>query len=163
MIWRQLAAGGGGRVWAAYQNRYEVELWDTAGRRLRRLARDAEWFDIYRSDEFSARNRRHLLRERERGNRLAPSLQYPPRVTALEQDGRGRLWTLVSVAPEKPEDRRNTIVEVIDPAAGRIVASRRFPMAVAGFAAPGLVTVRERREEDDVEIVKIFRLKLVEE
>ena len=162
VIKRLLGDGGEGRVWAAYGNRYEVELWDTAGRRLRRLARDAEWFRPWRSDEIQARDMRHLLLERERGNLRAPGLPLPPNVFALQGDGQGRLWTLVSVPPEEPGGDRITIIEVLDPVAGRLVASLRVTMSGVTFVAPGLVRVREKRASDDVEVVKIFSVELVE-
>ena len=165
VIARQIAAAPEGRVWAAYWNRYEIELWDTAGHRLRRLARDAEWYEPYRSDEFMATNRRHLLRERERGDPRAPGLPLPPFMAALQQDDRGRLWVLVWVPPLSggPEGGRHTMVEILDPGAGRLVASARLPMQVSGFVGPGLVTVGETRESDGVEVVRVFRLALIEE
>ena len=166
VIRRQLASAGEGRIWAAYTNRYEIELWDTAGHRLRRLARETEWFKPWRSDEIYATYKRHLLRERERPGEDAPPRPSPPGLLGLEQDDQGRIWVLLAGgnAPGAPpgNDAAGPIVEVLDPRAGRLVVSVRLGQRVRGFVGPGLVEVRETRESDGVEIVKVFRMVLVE-
>ena len=167
VIRRQLAAAGEGRIWAAYPNRYEIELWDTAGQRLRRLGREADWFKPWRWDEVTATQRRHGLRERERpGEEDAPPHPYPPTFWGLQQDAGGRIWTLLwgghepSAAPGT--DATGPIVEVLDPRAARLVVSVRLGRRAGEFVGPGLVAVRETRESDGVEIVKVFRMVLVE-
>ena len=169
VIHRQLAAAGEGRIWAAYVGRYEIELWDTAGHRLRRLAREADWFKPWRGDEVAAKRRRHILRERERRGPDSPPPPYPPTFSALEQDDRGRIWTVISVEPwpaktgaPREEDERHAIIEVLDPRVGRLLTSIRVPHMVENIVAPGLVAVRETRPSDGVHTVKVFRLVLLE-
>ena len=168
VIHRQLAAAGEGRIWAAYPNRYEIELWDTAGHRLRRLAREPEWFAPWRWDETAARRRRH--NERGRGAPGATPLPRPPFFVGLEQDERGRIWTFFLVegessgtGPPREKGAGDTRIEVLDPRdGGRLIASARFPWELEGVVAPGLVAVREIRMADGLEIVKVFRVVLVE-
>ena len=169
VIHRQLTGAGEGRIWAAYRNRYEIELWDTAGHRLRRLAREADWFKPWRSDEVEATQMRHMFRERERPGPDAPSPPTPPSFLGLQQDDEGRIWTLLSVtalragsgAPRE-EGARDAIIEVLDPEAGRLVASVRVEHEMESIVGPGLVAVRESGPPHGVEIVKVFRMVLVE-
>ena len=152
---RQLAAAGSGRVWAAYWNRYEVELWDTAGRRLRRVVREAEWFKAWRWDAQEAAATRR------------PSIVHPPEFRALQQDDSGRVWTIVSVAPDDEGGGRegaavrHTVIEVLDPSAGRLIAAVRVEAPVMDFVGPGLVAVRETGAYD-VPIVKVLSVSLRE-
>ena len=110
VIDRKLAAAGEGRIWAAHRNRYEIELWDTAGHRLRRLARGTEWFQPWRSDDWAARETRHILRGRERPGQDATPRPYPPMLWGLQQDEEGRIWTLVwgGNAPGAPQGSDTT-------------------------------------------------------
>ena len=169
VVHRQLASAGEGRIWAAYRNRYEIELWDTAGRRLRRLARETDWFEPWRSDEVDAGRRRHIFRERERPGPDAPPPPYPPTFLGLEQDDRGRIWTVISVAPNpagtgppRGEHARDAIVEVLEPRAGRLLASVRVERKVEWIVGPGLVGVRETSGPYGLPTVKVFRMVLVE-
>ena len=167
VIYRQLAAGGEGRIWAAYRNRYEIELWDTAGVRLRRLVRETEWFKPWRSDDWRARARRHIPREREgSGTDAPPPSPYPPMFLGLQQDDEGRIWTLLiggnPLGAPQGNDTTGPIVEVLDPRAGRLVVSVRVGQGVEEFVGTRLVAARETRASDGARIVKVFRMVLVE-
>ena len=91
-------------------------------------------------------------------------------ITGVYEDGERRLWVAIAVAdphrtPE-PETEfsigqmnsiMDTVVEVVDLSAGRILASGRFEGRAAGFSSAGdLITL----EEDGIGMVRIRLLKL---
>lgn len=47
---RALAGARGGRVWSAFVNEYEIELWDTAGRKQLEVVRRPTWFEPWFHD-----------------------------------------------------------------------------------------------------------------
>lgn len=127
---RTIAHGAPGQVWAAHLNQYRIELWSTEGRKLRELRRTVPWFPAYLANR-------------------APSRSVPPPTLLgqVRQDRAGRLWVRIrvpdanwrrAVRPGGPHgvtvsdhDRYvDTIIEVIDPRRGRLLASRRFDAAV---------------------------------
>lgn len=126
-LMRALARAAGGRMWIASRDRYHIELWELDGRRRSILVRDIDWFEPLevRAD--------------------APP---PPRavLTSLREDLSGRLWITFTVptarwydaAQRSTQDPHgwqmvdddlwtNTHVEVVDPSAGTVLASARFP------------------------------------
>ena len=149
---RWLAVGHGGGVWAVpFSNKYVIELWNPAGDRVAELVRQAEWFRPY--DRY-----------------WLPSLKDrpAPRIMGVWEDGDGNVWTIVHVGdrrwkrglakgipaegqmmyPIEDEQRvYDTIVEVIDPSTGRVVASRRFDETFDVVVEPNLVA--GYREADD--------------
>jgi hypothetical protein len=139
---RKLALAGPGAVWAGHLTRYGMERWTLEGERKAALVRDVPWFAPYTS------------------MRWQPDQAPNPLLMALRQDAAGRLWTVVRVADERWRDARplvadtllalrnpaaqydpealyDTVVEVIDPACGRVLLSRRFPGLIAGFLDDG--------------------------
>ena len=142
----RLAAGRRGTLWAAPLNQYQLQEWDSTGHLLRRLDRMAPWFRAWGRRESQTVEATR-----------APPL---PRVLGLCGDARGLLWVLIGVSD--PHARRtlsratngaehsvpavrdwsrqyDTVIEVIDPARQRVIASRRLPQAYSGFAAPGML------------------------
>lgn len=146
---RWLAKSGGGRLWSVpFTHEYAIELWDTTRVRVARLERDVDWFKPY--DQY-----------------WLPTLDRAPapRIMGIWQDARGYVWTIVHVG--RPQWRRglgtgirlegqmaypitdeqrvyDTVVEVIDPAAGVVVASQRLPETIDLVVQPNLVAaVRE--------------------
>lgn len=146
-LMRNVGRGRDGTVWSAHYSKYQVDLWNPAtGGKLRSLVRNAEWFP-----------------EHVQGSRTNPEEAALPRIIGVAEDERGRLWIMISVAsdgwpaglvktaddahPELgeytlPNDLDNvfdTVVEVIDPVAGRVIASATFDEAFlfvgAGWAA----------------------------
>lgn len=139
---RKLALAGPDAVWAGHLTRYRLERWSLEGARQAALVRDVPWFPPYTD------------------MRWRPDQPPHPILMALRQDAAGRLWTVVRVADARWRDarplvadtllaRRNpaarydpealydTMVEVMDPACGRVLLSRRFPGLIAGFLDDG--------------------------
>lgn len=129
-----LSAETDGRLWAANRNRYQLELWDaTTGHRVDRLVRKADWFPSH-------------------GRELPidPDQPPPPTIVDLQRDAGGRLWVMMNMPSDEwaehlaprprgahPEldayvlrddgvDAFDTVVEVVDVASARIVASSRL-------------------------------------
>ena len=155
---RLLAPGDHATIWAATQQyRYVIERYDTLGHRIVRLQREAAWFPASRPEDDPGRSVRQS--------------RPLPRLSGLWVDGGGRIWTAVLVpdpgwkataeAPPAGREGRpapmvpvadwdsyfDTIIEVIDPVAGRVVVSERFPGVMAGFTRDGLMA--ELRETGD--------------
>jgi hypothetical protein len=155
---RLITPGDHATVWAATERyRYVIERYDTLGRRIARLQREPSWFPAIRPEDDpggSVRQSRPL-----------------PHLTGLWADGGGRIWTSVLVPDSRwhatqappPAGREgrpapmvpvaewgqyfDTIVEIMDPATGRVVVSQRFPGVMGGFTSDGLMTeLRETRD-----------------
>lgn len=139
---RKLALAGQGAVWAGHLTGYRMERWSLEGVRQAALVREVPWFPSYTD------------------MRWRPGQAPHPILMALRQDAAGRLWTVVRVADERwrdarplvadtalarrnpaaqydPEELYDTMVEVMDPACGRVLLSRRFPGLIAGFLDDG--------------------------
>ncbi|MEW5927478.1 MAG: hypothetical protein AB1941_08335 [Gemmatimonadota bacterium] len=137
--YRRLAHAGPGRAWSGHMTRYVLERWTLDGRRELRIERDAPWFAPYADVR-----------------RLSPADPPRPMLMAVRQDAAGRLWTVVRVAdpqwrrtvPSRSDtasrapltrpdtgldDLYDTVVEVFDPACGRLLASERLPAFMIGF------------------------------
>jgi hypothetical protein len=105
---RALAWAGSEEVWIGGWHRYYIELWSLAGERIRTFIRDVDWFRF-----------------------AIPGSGGPrPVVNALQQDSSGLLWVHGRVpAALGVTDAPNGLdpfVEVIDPAAGQVLASVRL-------------------------------------
>lgn len=142
-------------LWAARYNRYEVTHWTTAGRLLRTVLRDVEWFRPW---------------ERWDGRvALGPSV---PRLTSVFVDSAGLLWTLVRVpdrtwkatprdsrmpSPSKWDSIDDTIVEVLDLERGVVIAHQRWPEAMDRFDALGRAIQLAELDDGEV-VVNVWRL-----
>ena len=112
-------------VWVAHVYRYEIELWSRTGQQLITLRREAGWFPPHREGTL---------------------LELPrPEITGMFQDEHNLLWVFVAVPSSRPvppvrqrpgraEDGQyvsrsdanvifDTVIEVIDPSARRLVTS----------------------------------------
>jgi len=139
---RNLVSIASGRFWAAEMTRYRLTEWSRDGAQLRSLERDVDWFEPH--GDFGPN-----------GPERPPS----PGLLDLSVDADGLLWVLALVpdpewrtafAPGEDLYGResmvvddydrlyDTIVEVIDPTAGRVVSSQRFDPRLRGFAGAGL-------------------------
>lgn len=136
-IIRPVATAGPSGFWAAYQSKYEIELWDVRGVRRNVLVRAPEWFPS------------------EPVPRGALSPERPPRpiLKAVRNDAQGRLIVIIEVADARwseslsasdgiegttylPVEERlayDTIIEVIDPVSARLVKSERHDAHIVGF------------------------------
>ena len=133
-----------GRVWSAYRNQYVIELWDTAGQHLLDVRRAVDW--------FPSGLRRVDVDPHDRA-------QHPPdpHITSIREED-GILWVAVLIAdPEWREALqdddgfhgasiadvtryRDTIVEAVDLATGRLLGSARVDQPLTGFIGDGLAT-----------------------
>jgi hypothetical protein len=137
---RQLAASGASTFWAAWMNAYRIEEWDTEGRLVRVLVGDRSWFEPWE------------VRPGPRSRDIPPS----PSVRDISVDSEGLLWVLFTVPAANWADAlsdevdvdgsalllpgrpyRESILEVIDPLAGHVLARRRIPAGGLSFAGPG--------------------------
>jgi len=165
-FYRQIAEGSAG-VWVARTNRYYVERWTRTGELALVLSRAVNWFKPW-DGVWS-----HPYRFRPE-----------PRLRAIWEDEQGRVWIVVQVAAIdwKAADvgaRReyalhpdslaamgqtfvgpyDTIVEVLDPVAGRVIVSQRFPENFQGSVGRGRVREAKLAPDGDIQIV-IWELSL---
>lgn len=135
---RNLWVSQDGTILAAHYSRYRIDQWDPAtGQQVRSLVRDADWFPD------------HL-----RSPRADPDEPALPTISSVAEDDRGRLWVAITVASQDwadklvetpddahpelgdysfPDDRDaiyDTVLEVIDPVAGKVIATATFDMAL---------------------------------
>jgi hypothetical protein len=161
---RTLAPTRPGGFWAAHGQRYLLERWDRELRApVQVIERDVPWFEPYEEYEGS------VLEVRPR-----------PFVRAIQEDEDRRIWVVISVAAENWEPMppaqgadgravisdaqmnrlRDTLIEVVDPDAGVVLAAYRVDELLAqNFAGPGIVYFYA---EDDVghPWYRIYRLRL---
>jgi hypothetical protein len=132
---RRIAVGDSGTIWLARLDQYLLEEWSSAGSLVRSLRRHADWFP-----------------PRDYGRRQEPTARPDPLLLDVWRDQTGYLWVLARVAspafrapPQAPGRREHpmpplewqdanhdVIIEVIDPATARVLASRRLPQYLIG-------------------------------
>ena len=154
---RVLGRSTGDRVWVAPKNEFRIELWSLNGVRLLVLERDADFFEPWRGYD-----------------RLEPARKPPrPRVHSVHQDAAGRVWVMIAVAaedwapapaaaegPVTGQSTRarlqlwDTIIEVLDPSRGTVLARRRVSGLLPTFkGASGLIhTVRASADVDVIDV-----------
>ena len=144
---RYPAPRDGASFWSLHAATYRIDLWDTSGRLLESLRRDAPWF--------------------EKRKTLRPAHITPPPtdLRGLTTDSDGLLWVLASVAdpewkgydipagdeqhaaggPHPGWNRHlqdgvfDTVLEVVDPELGAVIARVQYDEYFFGFAGPGVV------------------------
>lgn len=118
---REIAVGTGDGVWTVGHTEYVVEKWTRDGSLIGRWKRMPDWFS---TEEGQASGKG----------------AGAPRILSARLDREGRLWTFAAVADEEAAGRRDaaegdrllahrrydTVVEVLDPEAGRLIARKRF-------------------------------------
>jgi hypothetical protein len=158
-----LALAGANRFWTSAMSQYKVSLWSTAGQLLKVIDRQAEWFPAW--DSWDGRM-----------DVVAPV----PRLVATWQDRQGRLLTLSNIASVdwKPvpgrraegesapatvrefDDANDSIIEVLDPVRGEIVATGRFKHALTRFVDDSLVAGVSEESPGGV-VVEIWKIRLI--
>jgi len=161
-ISRSLEPGRAG-VWIRDQNRYRIDNTAYGGEVRHVYLREAPWFE-------------------EPNQRLAPMSEPPqPRIRAVREDARGLLWVYISVAaptwregypvlegtgPQHVseadysyEKLYQTTVEVIDPAAGRVLARRTIPNYIVSPVGDGRAAIYDTTDAGEP-FVRIVRLRL---
>lgn len=145
LLLRRVSRDSDSTFWAAPVNEYRVERWTLSGRRLDHLIRNASWFPTW-------------LHTANIDDRTPPQ----PLVTSLSPEGQGRLWTVVRVPDSQwrsgisprigetghrifrvtnPSRVTDSVIELLDPRLGRVVASHRFDEAIGSFIDDDLVVV----------------------
>lgn len=154
---RTLAVDAADRVWAAAPYRYEVEVWRPCGNAPEAvLRREVEWFPARGGEVYVE----------ERLSRDAPP---GPAIHALRVDPEGRLWVFAWVTPEDwdPEARgtrgrhsewRDTVIEVLDPEEGRVLATGRSSHALV--AAPGGAVYSLELDDSDLLMPRLWSVSL---
>lgn len=159
--WRALWPSTAGRFWAGQRLNYIIEEWTADGEKTRELVRRASWFP-HRSEPYTS------IAE-------GPA----PQLRKLLQDESGRLWTLSAIPDERwrstvvegepdahgnrlsvldPHRWNDSVIEVIDPNRGEVVASLRLDPYFAFLLDPGYVALS--RVTDDNSVVEVWRLTL---
>jgi hypothetical protein len=97
----------------------------------------------------------------------------PPYLIDVQADPRGLLWTVLIVPRpdfKPPGEPRayplgevatiyRTMIEIIDPNSGRVVARRIVPSMVHGFAAPGMIYSHREDAAGDL-VYDVWRVQL---
>lgn len=162
LYFRRLSPASDSSAWSAHRVRYAIEEWTVDGTMVRELTRDVPWFPPAEHagfvDATSPPNVELGLIHADRAGRLWVVLQVPdPRweeslVMRPDPYGRERL------VPGNPRQYQDSVIEVIDPETGRIVARARTDHRIRGFVEDGLVYTYE--ETDALEpVVRILELR----
>lgn len=148
---RYMVRASDSTFWAVHKPGYRFDLWRSDGTLLRVLRGEAEWFEVVDRSTLKGR--------------------VNPLWQDLELDEEGRLWALAVVrapdweelavagppmGPDLPtiqsstgdlDDLLDSVVQVIDPEAGVVLATARFDHPFRLFVGPGRVY---RYDEDDI-------------
>lgn len=158
---RSVSPSMGAGLWVASRDRYLIELWTLEGERVKTLVRETSWFDeIPRADGHPP----------------------PPRafVSRIREDSDGRLWVMLKIPGEEWRDAAepslrephgwrmvdedlwmNTVVEVIDPEQGTVVASSgRLPNRYSGMVGGPLVAHTRAAVETGEVHVLVMRMRV---
>jgi hypothetical protein len=164
--WRSLSRARNGGFWAAHLAEYQIDYWNPRGKRSRILTGTRDWFPGW-PDFFEP----------------VVTVWLPtPNLIAVHQDPAGLLWTVSRIAdahwkPLKKLTRRqlveerssvlppwpptydpyvDTIIEVIDPETGRLLASRRFDIDLRN-QAPADILYSRRVDENGESYIDVWR------
>jgi hypothetical protein len=159
---RQLVRGRDGTFWTMPSSYgWRLEHWDTAGHPLGVIERMPAWYPRY-------------------GTYAAGSRQQAPSPTLIGAwfDGAGRLWVMGRAADPhwarglgpavadrdgpgatviNPDKAYDTVIEVLDPITGTLLADTRFDMAYVLGGEPGMV-MRVTRNPDGWKRVELLRV-----
>lgn len=147
-------------VWASRPDRYEIEEWDVERGLIRRIVASALWFPS---------------REHEMGPLDGPPDSW---IMDLRADQDGRIWVLGTTAdprwaesgyvraegepmgPIVMDSLYDSVIEVLVPDEGTLIASLRVPARFVGFAGPNLLFRLAEAPEGEVQ-AEIWRVELV--
>ena len=150
----------GSFVSVRWTQKYEIEVWGTSGQRAQRFERSVPWFSPYTGIWPPS-----------------PSRPPPPFIVGAWQDADARIWILTRVPdpnwrraltelPPLEGQKRyimtnqhrgyDTMVEVLDLRAQRVLLSERMDERVALVVAPGVIGILHENEDGS------FRLSVTE-
>lgn len=156
---RNVAPAPGNRIWSAHVGSYRAELWGPDGSNPLTVVRSANWFRPWAHEV--------------RGS--AAGLERP-RIADLAEDRQGRLW--VSILVRDPKHRPasgarevpltefdanrefDTILEVLDPRTGRLLAHRRFGQSISEFIGDGSLLTTRREDAEGNIVIDVMRARL---
>lgn len=157
---RALGASTPSRVWVAWRNRYQVELWTVNGNHLKTLTRQPAWFAPW-----------------QQSNRPADVEPPEPLLRSVRQDATGHLWVFINVpdARWKPGRRAlsgrremevvarvredayfDTMIEVLDPVRGRVVTRSRSGRKLGSLAAGSPYLYSTRSDASGAELIDVW-------
>lgn len=158
---RHLAVAQDGGIWAVSRGRYTLDRWDPASGELKQRvevgsSRVRNWAE-YPEDE-----------------RVRPTAS----IETLWEDADGLVWLLIRdadeqwVAPSRANQERlvsdeeydatfDWVIEVVDPATGKVIASRRFGRVLWGRPTSGLLVARTDSLPEGLSGFIVVRPKLV--
>lgn len=160
---RWIAVASDSSVWSAHRVRYAIEEWNVDGTMVRELTRHVPWFPPV-----------------ERVGFVDAESPPTPELGRIHSDGSGFLWVVLRVPgaqweealemrpdvygrqrlrPGNPRQYQDSIIEVINPETGRIVARTRLEHHVMGFIEDGLVYTYEQTDALEP-LVRILELRL---
>lgn len=137
---RPLATTDGGELWSALGSHMVFTRWGLDGERQSQLELAPSWFP-----EPSVRPERPV--QEARSHTVAP----PTFLVGIQIDSSGNIWSVVRVTdpdwtpseePSTPDEMYNSIISVVDPVSGEIIASRRLPVFVKHLLGEGLALVQ---------------------
>ena len=147
----RIVAAAGDRVWVATMHRPTLEEWSLEGERLRTIDRDVDWFPPWDSTDVQ-------------------QLRFRPRVADLGIDAEGRLWVKTYVPLADRQTARSaadydrvldTILEVVDPATGALLAQRRFDEAHLKRVAGRDLWATARQDSSGYVMVDVWRARVL--
>lgn len=161
---RLVASADAGRVWAAFSNRYQLDLLEPSGRTVRTLRRRLPWFSPERPERAGRRREgsvQDLTYDAQSGSlrvllfRENPGFRPRAPVPGRRPAGEARAMRLDAA---QALTRYDIAIEFLDPRTGRAVARANMgERLVAGFLSP--TEVYAFREGADGEIViDVWRL-----
>ena len=162
---RRLAVSKDGRFWAAFLTEYRIGLWDGNGRQVLEVQRNVDWF-------------------RAHDGQVGPDGETGAYIKALWEDAEGLLWLVIQVPDENRRANRSrlrdpgdgmgprpesaltfhgmldTVIEVIDPRKGTLIASRRLDDNLRTFGN-GAPLHAYREQASGVPSYDVYRAKLL--
>lgn len=143
---RRVAAARAGGVWSAHFTRYQIERWSPAGAMQEEFHVPAAWFSPWDTPVDGVAR---------------------PTIVDIHEDREGFLWVLARVPREldsangarNVSARYDTIIEVIDTRAARVIATRRVEGELREFACERM-TYRYIVDDEGFSFVEMWTLGL---
>jgi hypothetical protein len=164
-FFRIFSAGRNGTIWLGRTNRYLVQQYDSTGSLLRTIRSAPDWHEPW--TEVPSQG---------------PDVLRPvPFLRAIREDADGLLWLVFHVpqtdwsprrAPSRAEPRHgmpmtewnqyvDTLIEVIDPRSGRLLATRRFDPIINSYLTTGDNLYEARHETPSLHVrVSVWEMSL---
>jgi len=161
---RRVVARAGDDVWVGHRSQYLIERWSRDNRKLATIHRQVSWFPPLQ-EELGP---------------ITPDQPPPATMTAIWKGPDRRLWVLITVPSENwakglrrvdgPDGRAfyevvstsdvfSTVIEVLDPSSGAVIASRRVRDELLAFLPDGRI-LSYREDHNGVPYLDVLRIDL---